>query len=204
MAARSAVVPQSGHSPELTKAGGFRLDDPAGEVGIEFLFVTDGSGERAATYQVPLTYRGSACASAGDGLIGTAEHGVLGRRWVYDGTHDPVLVAQLVALIQGESESQAQSPSNTPDRTVISQPVKNGHLEVLESAIAANGPERTDLRITVADAHGTRGDDLLVRVIRVLQHDNDGKVRDRAQGHVSAAWRLPDSTLVRGLLATAQ
>jgi len=110
----------------------------------------------------------------------------------------------LVALIQGESESQAQSLSNTPDRTVISQPVTNGHLEVLDSAIAANGLESTDLRITVADAHGTRGDDLMVRVIWILQHDNDGKVRDGGHGYVSAAWRLPDSTLVRGLLATAQ
>jgi len=30
----------SGRGPELTKAGGFRLDDPAGEVGIEFMVVT--------------------------------------------------------------------------------------------------------------------------------------------------------------------
>jgi hypothetical protein len=28
----------SGRGPELAKAGGFRLDDPAGEVGIEFVF----------------------------------------------------------------------------------------------------------------------------------------------------------------------
>ena len=28
------------------RIGGFRLDDPAGEVGIEFLAVTDGSGEQ--------------------------------------------------------------------------------------------------------------------------------------------------------------
>ena len=35
---------QTGHQPELAKAGGFRLDDPQGEVGIEFMVVTDGSG----------------------------------------------------------------------------------------------------------------------------------------------------------------
>ena len=28
--------------PALSRAGGFRLDDPAGEVGIEFAFVADG------------------------------------------------------------------------------------------------------------------------------------------------------------------
>jgi len=50
------------------------------------------------------------------GLIGTAEHGVLGRRWIYDGTRDPVLVTQLVALTQGQAEPQTQGASNTPDR----------------------------------------------------------------------------------------
>jgi hypothetical protein len=194
----------SEHAPELTKAGGFRLDDPEAEVGIEFMVVTDDSGERVTTYQVPLTYRASECAGAGDGLIGTAEHGVLGRRWIYDGTHDPVLVAQLVALIQGESEGQAQSLSNTPDQTVVSQPVTSGHLEVIGSEVAANGPQGTDLRIRTADAHGTRAGDLMVRVNRILQPGNGGTVRDGGQAHVAAAWRLLDGTQVRGIFATAQ
>jgi hypothetical protein len=30
---------QTGHQPELARAGGFRLDDPQGEVGIEFVVV---------------------------------------------------------------------------------------------------------------------------------------------------------------------
>jgi Maltokinase N-terminal cap domain len=49
--------------------------------------VTDGSGAQATTCQVPLTYRAGACAGAEAGLLGTAGHGVLGRRWVYDGRH---------------------------------------------------------------------------------------------------------------------
>ena len=32
-----------GRAPELARAGGFRLDHPQGEVGIEFMVVTDGS-----------------------------------------------------------------------------------------------------------------------------------------------------------------
>ena len=44
----------TGRPPLLTRAGGFRLDDPSGEVGIEFMFVTDDGG---TTYHVPLTYR---------------------------------------------------------------------------------------------------------------------------------------------------
>ena len=82
----------AGSEPALSKAGGFRLDDPQGQVGIEFMVVTDGSGDAAATYQVPLTYRACALADADSELVGTAEHGVLGRRWIYDGTRDRVLV----------------------------------------------------------------------------------------------------------------
>lgn len=109
---------RTGRQPELSRAGGFRLDDPDGEVGIEFMVVTDSSGDRPCIYHVPLSYRGAPLDGAGDALIGTTEHGVLGTRWVYDGPHDPVLAGQLVALIQGEAEPQAQSVSNTPDRTV--------------------------------------------------------------------------------------
>jgi hypothetical protein len=56
-----------GREPELAKAGGFRLDDPQGEVGIEFVVVTDGPGDRAITCQVPLTHRPRAIAGAAVG-----------------------------------------------------------------------------------------------------------------------------------------
>jgi len=111
---------RTGPQPELSRAGGFRLDDPDGAVGIEFMVVTDGSGDRPCIYHVPLSYRGAPLDGADDALIGTTEHGVLGTRWVYDGPRDPVLFDQLLALVQGEAEPQAQSVSNTPDRTVSS------------------------------------------------------------------------------------
>jgi hypothetical protein len=104
---------------ELTRAGGFRLDDPDGEVGIEFMVVLAGSGE---AYLLPMTYRGAPLAGAEAGLIGTAEHGVLGSRWIYHGEHDPVLHAQLAALLRGEATAQAQSQSHTLDPTVQVRP----------------------------------------------------------------------------------
>ncbi|HVU92752.1 MAG TPA: hypothetical protein VHC23_10985 [Jatrophihabitans sp.] len=97
----------------LERAGGFRLDDPAGEVGVELMIVRAADG---AAYFVPMAYRD---APADGSLVGTTEHGVLGRRWVYDGEHDPVLQAQLAALVRGEAAAQAQSESNTPDPTVL-------------------------------------------------------------------------------------
>src|SRR5215469_486974 len=136
----------AGREPELTRAGGFRLDDPQGEVGIEFMVVADGSGEGVTSYLVPMTYRAAALAGADGALIGTSEHGVLGRRWIYDGVHDPVLVGQLVALIQGDAEPQAQTVSDTPDPTVAGQPVTNGSLTAVGSAVAAHDPSGTQLR----------------------------------------------------------
>jgi hypothetical protein len=196
----------SGRGPDLTKAGGFRLDDPAGEVGIEFMVVRDGSGPHAVTYQVPLAYRAGELAAAADGLIGTSEHGVLGRRWIYDGTRDPVLVAQLVALVHGQAEPQAQEVSGTPDPTVIGSPVVDGPVAAAGSVITANGPAGTDLRVQTASPGGVRNGQLLVRIIRILRPGEDpAAVGAAAAGQpcLSGTWRLADGAQVRGIFATA-
>ncbi|MFJ6798127.1 1,4-alpha-glucan branching protein [Streptomyces sp. NPDC091268] len=110
----------AGATVDLVKGGGFRLDDPDGEVGIEFMIVVDDQGGEPVAYLVPLAYRGAELEGApGEALIGTSEHGVLGTRWVYDGVHDPVVMAQLRALLRGEAVAQHQSESDTPDPTVI-------------------------------------------------------------------------------------
>ena len=132
------------------------------------MIVTDGSGDQVTSYLVPMTYRAEALAAADRALIGTSEHGVLGHRWIYDGTRDPVLVAQLVALLQGTAEPQAQNVSNTPDPAV-----------------------------TVGSVRG-RGQ-LTVRVNRILRPAGPA-----GQPGLAAAWRLPDGTRARGILATAE
>ncbi|CAM5300787.1 1,4-alpha-glucan branching protein [Streptomyces atroolivaceus] len=106
-------------TPELARAGGFRLDDPEGAVGIEFTVVVDAAAQEPVAYLVPMAYRGAALEGVPDeALIGTSEHGVLGTRWIYDGVHDPVVMAQLGALLRGEVVPQHQSRSDTPDPTV--------------------------------------------------------------------------------------
>jgi hypothetical protein len=191
---------RAGREPELVKAGGFRLDDPEGEVGIEFMVVTDGSGDRVTAYHVPMTYRGRELAGAADGLIGTSEHGVLGRRWIYDGARDPVLVAQLAALLQGAAEPQAQSLSDTPDPTVTGgRPVADGTLLAVGSAVLASGAASTDLRVDTARPDGAPAGQLTVRINRVLVAADDA-----GQPCVLAGWRLLDGTSVRGVLAAAR
>ncbi|WGP10536.1 1,4-alpha-glucan branching protein [Streptomyces sp. SH5] len=109
----------TGGAPDLTRAGGFRLDDPEGAVGIEFMVVVDSAGPDPVAYLVPLSYRDAALEGVPEAaLVGTSEHGVLGTRWVYDGVHDPVVLAQLSALLRGEANPQHQSLSDTPDPTV--------------------------------------------------------------------------------------
>jgi hypothetical protein len=178
----------AGQAPDLARVGGFRLDDPGGAVGLEFMVVTDAA--TGTSYHVPLTYRDSELPGAGNGLIGTSQHGVLGHRWVYDGAYDPVLVVQLVALIQGAAVPQAQSESHTPDPTVTTGPPAAAAAPVTGSAVVASTAVGTELQL----AGG-----LTVWINRILRAGEDY----RGPG-VSATWKLPDGTVSRGVFATAQ
>ncbi|MFF5173011.1 hypothetical protein ACFY3U_10290 [Micromonospora sp. NPDC000089] len=89
------------HGPagaEVVRVAAYRFDDPAGAVGIETMLVSAGDGP---VHQVPLTYRGTPLDGADGWLVGTTEHSVLGRRWVYDACGDPVYAAALAAAILG-------------------------------------------------------------------------------------------------------
>lgn len=82
---------------ERAPVGSFRLDDAAGEVGIEcFLFGSAGG----STLFVPLTYRAAPLPDAEASLLGTMEHSVLGTRYVYDACADPVFVATVLDTIR--------------------------------------------------------------------------------------------------------
>ena len=81
----------------LERVGAYRFDDPAGAVGMESLLVRAGDGPLT---HVPLTYRDAPLAGAEHWLVGTTEHSVLGRRWVYDAIGDPVYLATLVETIR--------------------------------------------------------------------------------------------------------
>jgi hypothetical protein len=99
--------PPGAEVPQLEAS--FRLDDPAGEVGIETLLLRVGGG----VVQVPMTYR-SAPLEGGE-LIGETQHSALGPRWVYLGTSDPVYVTETTAVIrEGRGEVQLLRPDGTP------------------------------------------------------------------------------------------
>ncbi|MFD7728965.1 1,4-alpha-glucan branching protein [Kitasatospora phosalacinea] len=117
---------------ELVRAGGFRLDDPAGEVGIELMVVADGRN----AYLVPMAYRGAPRPGAPEGaLIGTSEHAVLGTRWFYDGTQDPVVREQLARLLRGEAVPQMQGESDTVDGSVAVAPAGGAEAGAVEPVV---------------------------------------------------------------------
>jgi hypothetical protein len=102
----------------LRRVGAARFDDPAGEVGVEIFLVQAGDGPLT---QVPMTYRAAPLAGADEWLIGTTEHSVLGRRWVYDAVGDPVFVAAAVDAIRTGGH-EATEYFETPDGPVTREP----------------------------------------------------------------------------------
>jgi hypothetical protein len=176
------------------------------------MVVTDTSGERAATYLAPMTYRAAPFDGAGHGLIGTTEHGVLGTRWVHDAVHDPVFIAAFAALVQGRAEPQAQGVSDTPDPSVYVRPLVAGPLSPTGLARVSDGDTHTELAVEMiaGDTGGGTGSAipaglLAIRLNRVLRPEgNANPVTDTGEPCVIAGWDLPSGQPVRGMLATAR
>jgi hypothetical protein len=82
---------------ERGPVGSFRLDDPAGQVGIECFLLGSASGSNLF---VPVTYREAPSPGLEASLLGTLEHSVLGTRYMYDACADPVFVATVLDTIR--------------------------------------------------------------------------------------------------------
>ncbi|WP_433527045.1 maltokinase N-terminal cap-like domain-containing protein [Nocardia pseudovaccinii] len=178
-----------GPAPRLSKAGGFRLDDPAGAVGIEFVLVNDDAGPESIAYHVPLTYRGAPLDGADDALVGTSMHGVLGQRWIYDATRDPVAIAQIVALLAGQAQPQAQGMSDTPDPSVVS--VGEFPFTATQFGSAVDTPTHTAIAV---------GSGRSVRIERVLRPEPATPASGQTDAvRVSVPWQVGGST-VRGVV----
>lgn len=151
----------------LEQVTAYRFVDPAGEVGMECFLLTDGS----RTFHVPVTYRGSELDGAT--LVGEMDHSVLGRRWVYDASADPIYLAEV--------------------RRVIShRDVAADHLQVEDGSIT---PSPVNVR---GGGDGiTQGDDPELRVIRVVSEENDAEADGPlvgSPGTLTATWEDEDGS----------
>jgi hypothetical protein len=104
--------------------GSYRFDDPDGEVGLEAMLLRSPDG--GVVLHVPLSYRAAPLDGAEAHLITTMEHTVLGKRWIYDATADPVWTATLAtAILTGGTqaelvvESDGQQTIFEPKVTVV-------------------------------------------------------------------------------------
>ncbi|RZU62008.1 maltokinase N-terminal cap-like domain-containing protein [Zhihengliuella halotolerans] len=155
-------------TPRLEKNAGFRLDDPAGEVGIEFVIVTDVSGPEPVVYHVPQTYRAEPLEGAEAALVGTSEHGVLGTRYIYDGAADPVWRDVVRELFGGTQQPQAQSVPETaePGVRVAGAGADAQHVEIVRRPVPGDPADHADAGAFVVGfwfAGGTRVTGTLLR-----------------------------------------
>lgn len=187
---------RGGATPELARAGGFRLDDPAGDVGIEVMVVTDEASGEATSYLTPLTYRGAPLANAEDYLVGTTEHGVLGQRWVYDAAHDPVFVEQLLAFLSGDVEAQAQDESNTTDPTVSRVLSVRGAFATLDALRVESDDDGT-----VVEGLTLSSGPVTLHLVRALAGHADVPAPRGSIGEIVANWLGVNGEAHRGLLA---
>ncbi len=117
-----------------TPAGFFRFEDPAGEVGIEtHVLSVDG-----VTYQIPMTYRGAPL--AGGNLITTAEHSVLGPRWIYDAESDPVWRKELLGLVRSNGVATPSRESEFEARGVLLTDFADDEVDIELARIVAGDP----------------------------------------------------------------
>lgn len=142
---------------EITRVTAARLDDPAGEVGVEIILVRAGDGP---IHHTPLTYRGAPLPGADAWLLGTTKHSVLGKRWVYDASGDPVyahVVADAIATAAHEAEEIIQDENGKRERRqpmmtlrgsgiaegAAGRPTKVETVRVLDPSFTVDGPMLT-------------------------------------------------------------
>lgn len=200
--------------PRLRRLDSWRLDDPAGEVGIETLVLLDESGATPVVYQVPLTYRGAPLEGGEHALVGEMDHSVLGRRWVYDAPHDPVYVAQLLRLLRGRAAAQHGSVSDTaePDVHGVPHPTWPDEPDITSSRV--HGGEQSNTSVII-DATPSP---VVVKIFRTLAAGDNPDITlqealaaakspfvPASVGHVVGAWARPDGEgRDHGQLAVAQ
>lgn len=101
-----AWLPSRSWAPDgaVQKVAEYRFDDPEGEVGVETILWRASDG---TLLQVPFSYRAAPLEGADEHLVGTTDHSVLGKRWVYDGCADPVWAATLTTtILTGGTQAQ--------------------------------------------------------------------------------------------------
>lgn len=165
-----------GHTPVLHRVGGFRLEDPEGEVGIETLLLADTAATPPVVYQVPLTYRGAPLEGAEHALLGTMEHSVLGTRWVYDAPHDPVYVRLLVDTILDSATSDVAQASAGSNALAVGHSTGRFAGVLEEGRVLVGEQSNTSVICRMRAVGGGPAEPLIVKIFRTLQDGDNPDV----------------------------
>ncbi|WP_426512022.1 CG0192-related protein [Dactylosporangium sp. McL0621] len=149
--------------PDLQKVSAFRFDDPAGAVGVETILVRAEAG--GPVFQTPLTYRDAPLEGADAYLLGTSEHSVLGKRWIYDAAADPVYAACLAtAVLTGGTEA----PEELSDDGVVRSRTPSMSVRGTGSPSAAVPPVTAIDAISDANPTVVSASSVSLTIFRVL------------------------------------
>jgi len=209
-----------GRRPQLRRLGGFRFEDPDGEVGVETHLTADVSTRPPVVYQVPLSYRAEPLPGAEHALVATTVHSELGKRWIYDATHDPAYVKALLDLVLGSGSVALDEPVTTrvfggdpgggAPRVVGHHTSGPTDVALTSSSVLRGEQSNTSIICRVHDPSGTPAEPIILKVFRTLQAgDNPDVVVQSALtaagstqvpetiGYVSGHWLAPDHVEAR-------
>lgn len=180
-------------NPDVESLGAYRFDDPAGEVGIDTHLVRADGGQ---ILHVPMTYRAAPLAGGEPWLIGTTEHSVLGKRYVYDACGDPVYANALAAAILAggrQAEEYVETDGRREFRTPTAQVTGSGDSARQLSTVdtVADLSSSTDGAVTTIRTTGWE-----LRLLRVI----DPKMEATGDYTLTGTW---SSQPTPALLATA-
>lgn len=138
----------------VEKIAAYRFDDPDGVAGFELLLLQRGE----TLFQVPVAYRPEPIDDAWAEPIATMEHSVLGTRYVYPATADPVFWRQLVHAV---ATGTGQVEQHDPDRNRLEETV-----EVVVIPPRGRLPEQPELVAPYAEGSAAvvRTDEIEARV----------------------------------------
>ena len=174
---------------DLTAVGSYRFDDPAGEVGIETHLVKSG----ADVLHIPLTYRSEPLGGAEEWGIGTLDHSVLGKRWVYSGCADPVYATEVIrAILTGgtQVEQYVEEGEERLYREPTATVLGSGMADTPVPKISGVHAESFDAD-TLIDAGG-------VQV--VVRHGLSTPEPDSTSGTLSGTWSGTGTSVVLAYL----
>lgn len=146
---------QGAAGSEITRVAACRLDDPAGQVGVEIILVRAADGP---IHHTPLTYRGAPLPGAEEFLLGTTEHSVLGTRWVYDAPGDPVyaqVVADAIIREGTEAEEYVEGADGRQERRRPAMTMRGSGVADAPDSLRLETVRLLDPEFTVAGANLT-------------------------------------------------